>query len=127
MRADSPAVTEAAQVLGNVTLLERPIRVATLVSAVRIALWARERQYELRDQLEALRLSEQNLADFFENAAVGLHLLDERGVIQRVNQTELKLLGYTADEYVGHHIGEFHADRSAAEDLLNRLRRRNHR
>jgi signal transduction histidine kinase len=35
----------------NVTLLERPVRVATLVTAIRSALRARERQYDVRDYL----------------------------------------------------------------------------
>src|SRR5207237_263653 len=37
--------------LGNIVLLERPLRPATLVSAVRTALSARVRQYEIRDHL----------------------------------------------------------------------------
>ena len=44
--------------LGNVTLLERPVRKRTLVSAVKTALRARSRQYEVRDHLEALRRGE---------------------------------------------------------------------
>jgi signal transduction histidine kinase len=40
---------------GNVTLLERPVRVATLVMALRSALRARERQYEVRDSLRELQ------------------------------------------------------------------------
>ena len=51
--------------LGNVLLLERPIRPETLVSTVRSALRARQRQYQIRQQLhqqhqaeEALRKSE---------------------------------------------------------------------
>src|SRR5438093_8516028 len=36
---------------GNVTVLERPVRPITLVSAVRAALRARRRQYEIRDLL----------------------------------------------------------------------------
>ncbi len=41
--------------LGNVTLLDRPIRTAALISAVRAALRARERQYDMRGVLAALR------------------------------------------------------------------------
>jgi signal transduction histidine kinase len=37
--------------LGNVTLLDRPVRVATLVSAARAALRTRRRQYVMRQQL----------------------------------------------------------------------------
>jgi signal transduction histidine kinase len=47
--------------LGNVTLLERPLRAATMVSAVRSALAARRRQYEIRDHLHQRELGEQAL------------------------------------------------------------------
>ncbi|HMD64119.1 MAG TPA: ATP-binding protein [Stellaceae bacterium] len=43
---------------GNLTLLERPVGTATLVSAVRAALRARGRQYEVHDAIEALTVSE---------------------------------------------------------------------
>jgi signal transduction histidine kinase/ActR/RegA family two-component response regulator len=43
-----PALDKAVQVLGNVTLLERPMRVRAMVAAVKAALRARERQYEGR-------------------------------------------------------------------------------
>ena len=46
------------QAAGNLTLLERPVGTATLVSAVRAALRARGRQYEVQDALEALTASE---------------------------------------------------------------------
>ncbi|HEV2295285.1 MAG TPA: ATP-binding protein [Tepidisphaeraceae bacterium] len=36
---------------GNVTLMERPVRIITLISAVRTALRSRRRQYEVRDLL----------------------------------------------------------------------------
>jgi signal transduction histidine kinase len=42
---------------GNVTLLERPVRVATLVTALRSALRARARQYEVRDSLRELQVA----------------------------------------------------------------------
>jgi signal transduction histidine kinase len=49
------ASIEAIAARGNVTLLERPVRVATLVTTVRSALRARERQYDVRDYLAELR------------------------------------------------------------------------
>jgi signal transduction histidine kinase/CheY-like chemotaxis protein len=48
---DSHAAALALETLGNVTLLDRPVRVATLVSAVRAALRSRRKQYEVRDHL----------------------------------------------------------------------------
>ena len=56
--------------LGNVTVLERPTRVAALVSAVRAALRARQRQYQIRDHLaereraEALREADRRKDEF---------------------------------------------------------------
>jgi signal transduction histidine kinase len=49
--ADSGDLHEALGALGNVTLLERPLRVATLLSAVQSGLRARERQYQIRTHL----------------------------------------------------------------------------
>jgi PAS domain S-box len=70
-----------------------------------------------------LRQSQQDLEDFFENGAVGLHLVGSNGIILRANQAELDLLGYTAEEYIGHPIAEFHADAHAIKDILRRLSR----
>ena len=52
--------------LGNATILERPVRLSTLLSAVKAALRARRRQYEVRDllkrQTEADRRKDEFLA-----------------------------------------------------------------
>ncbi|HUR36754.1 MAG TPA: PAS domain-containing sensor histidine kinase [Terriglobales bacterium] len=48
--------------LGNFSLLERPIRLETLVRAVTTALRARQRQYEIRDHLEERKRAEVALA-----------------------------------------------------------------
>ncbi|MBV8431311.1 MAG: response regulator [Solirubrobacterales bacterium] len=57
---------ETIRPLGNVTLIERPLRIMTLVSAVRAALAARRRQYQVRDLLrelnEAVRRRDEYLA-----------------------------------------------------------------
>jgi signal transduction histidine kinase/ActR/RegA family two-component response regulator len=46
--ADSVESQRAIERLGNVTLLERPVRTTALISAARSALRARDRQYEMR-------------------------------------------------------------------------------
>src|SRR4051812_24715196 len=57
--ADSELALRTLETLGNVTLLERPVRVPALVSAVRAALRARRRQYQIRDHLsEARRIAD---------------------------------------------------------------------
>src|SRR5438309_10108728 len=60
-------------------------------------------------------------SEFFDNAAVALHLVGADGTILRANRAELDLLGYAEHEYIGHHIGEFHADAPVIEDILCRL------
>src|SRR5438477_1017619 len=72
---------------------------------------------------EELRSSQQELVDFFENAAEGLHWVGEDGTILWANRAELEMLGYLEGEYVGHNISEFHADRDVINDILARLGR----
>jgi len=59
--ADSTAVGRALDLLGNVSVLERPMRLAALVSATRSALRARDRQYRTRGHLAERALSEATL------------------------------------------------------------------
>lgn len=69
---------------------------------------------------ELLRKSA-DLEDFFDNSAVGLHVVSGEGVILRANKAELSLLGYTANEYIGRRIEEFHADAHVIADILDKL------
>ncbi len=50
-RVAIPRILEAVGTAGSITLLERPMMREALVSAVRVALRARRRQYEIRDHL----------------------------------------------------------------------------
>jgi signal transduction histidine kinase/ActR/RegA family two-component response regulator len=61
--ADSAVASAAVEQLGNVTLLERPVRVAALVSACRVALRARERQYQIRAHLRREAADKQALRE----------------------------------------------------------------
>jgi PAS domain S-box-containing protein len=70
----------------------------------------------------ALRRSERELADFFENATIGLSWIGADGTILRANRAQLAMLSCSAGEYVGHHVAEFHVDRAAADGMLQRLR-----
>jgi signal transduction histidine kinase/CheY-like chemotaxis protein len=59
--ADAATVGSAADALGNVTVLELPLRVAALVSAVRSALRGRERQYQTRENLARIEQDARDL------------------------------------------------------------------
>lgn len=67
--ADSAAITRAMQQLPNVAFIERPARVATLVSAARSNLRARQRQYEVRTLLQDLRRIDQRRTEFLATLA----------------------------------------------------------
>jgi PAS domain S-box-containing protein len=70
----------------------------------------------------ALRRSEEELSEFFENATVGLHWVGPDGTILRVNRAELDMLGYSREEYIGRPIADFHVDQDVICDILNKLK-----
>jgi PAS domain-containing protein len=53
---------------------------------------------------EVLRESE--LIDYFQKAPIALHWLSGTGQILWANDFEMKMLGYTPEEYIGHSITE---------------------
>ncbi len=67
--ADSYAIAEVMSKLPNATVIERPVRVASLVSAARSTLRARQRQYELRARLEELHLADRRKTEFLATLA----------------------------------------------------------
>ncbi len=80
-----------------------------------------EHAFDESNTLEELRRRERELADFIENASVGLHWVGADGTILWANQAELDMLGYTREEYIGRSITEFHADSDVINDILCRL------
>ena len=59
----APVVAGPLTVFTNLTVLDRPTSARTLVSTIQAALRGRMRQYQTRDQLEALRQAEEKLRD----------------------------------------------------------------
>ncbi len=76
-----------------------------------------------RLQVQKAKLVEKEgqLQDFAENAPIGLQWLGEDGRILWANKAELSLLGYSAEEYLGHNLSEFLVDSATCLDLLKRL------
>ena len=109
----STASTESAErsraPLGNVSLLERPLRPATLVSAVRTALTARQRQLEIRDHLrereaaeQALRRAHDVLEIQVEQRTAALRLLSAR--LMRVQDEERRRIARELHDSLGQYL-----------------------
>jgi signal transduction histidine kinase/CheY-like chemotaxis protein len=104
--ADSAEATEAWRTLGNVTLLERPTRVSTLLSAAQTAVRARARQFQIRGHLaerlrneQALRNADRRKDEFL--ATLGHELRNPLAPI--LNSLEiLKLSGATNEGGAAH-------------------------
>jgi len=69
--AESERLRELRRPLGNVVLLERPIRPETLLSTLEIALRGRRRQYQIRDQLQQYALAQKALLQSEKLAVTG--------------------------------------------------------
>lgn len=109
----STAATEVAvrarAPLGNVSLLERPLRPATLISSVRAALGARQRQYEIRDHLherkeaeEALRRAHDALETLVEQRTAALRRLSAR--LLRVQDEERRRIARELHDSLGQYL-----------------------
>lgn len=59
--------------------------------------------------------------EFIENSNVGIHAVSPEGIITYANQCELDTLGYSKNEYVGHHVSEFQMDKLCLDDMMTRL------
>jgi len=62
---------------------------------------------EIKKAKEKLRKSEQRFRSLWENAPVAYHVLDAKGMIKDVNNTEAMMLGYSREELIGRSIFDF--------------------
>ena len=113
-------------VLGNVSLLERPIRPITLVSAAKSALRARVRQYEIRDHLntltqvtQALTQSEQRYRSLIRASSSLVWLADAQGGARNEQPDWQAFTGQTPEQYAGG--GWFHAVHPGDRDDVRRI------
>ena len=88
---------------GNVTLLERPLRSVTLISAVRVALRARYRQREVRNLLEQRETVLTGISDAF--AA-----FDRDWRYTYVNEKAAEYANLSKDEMVGRRIWDIYPE-----------------
>jgi hypothetical protein len=65
--------------------------------------------------------TESDMADHLDNGVAGLHWVAADGTILWANRADDEPLGYTREEWGGHHATEFHADYAALGDMSQRL------
>jgi len=65
--------------------------------------------------------SQAELEEFFESTPVGIRWTAPDGTILRANRSELDLLGYQPDEYLGRNIAQFCVNPEVAVDSARRL------
>jgi PAS domain S-box-containing protein len=123
---ESVALAQLLSQLGNVTVIERPVRTTTLVSLLRSSLRARSRQYQVREHLaqqenaqRVIREAEQRFRLLVENITdYAIFMIDAEGRVASWNSGAQNLLGYSADEILGQPTTRFFL--TAEHDLLAR-------
>lgn len=112
--------------LRNATILDRPTSTRTLLSSIQAGLRARARQYQLRDQIEALEKStcalrerERHLSTVTEHIPDLLSRLDHRGRHLFVNRATVQLMGVDSADM----LGRTHRELGMAADLSHRWER----
>lgn len=66
----------------------------------------------------ALRESEENYRNLYENAPIGYIEFDAEGRIRRVNKRQLEIVGYTAEEVLGQHVWNFAVKKDLAKEII---------
>jgi PAS domain S-box-containing protein len=105
----NPALLRIAEILGNVTFLERPFHPATLASMAKVAIRSRGRQYQARAHLEELREAESRLQTALKGGHLGAWILD-------VERMEL-----TASETYRAHFGRKPTEPFSYTDLVSSI------
>ena len=98
-----------------------PLDEASLAQLQRRIAALEQENAALREREAAWARNEDDVADFMENAIVGLHKVAADGTIVWANRADWELLGYTREEYVGRNIADFHADHDCLRCIMGQL------
>ena len=122
------ALPEVVPQLGNVSVVERPVRMSTLVSLIRSSLRARGRQYQVREHLaqqedaqRAIREAQQRVRLLVENIKdYAIFMIDTEGRVASWNSGAEHTLGYSSDEILGEPASRFFVPEGPGDDVLAR-------
>jgi PAS domain S-box-containing protein len=104
--------------LGNVTLLERPVQAITLTSAVRAALRARQRQYDLRTLLGELEQGNERFRLIVENARdYAIIFSDADDMITDWLPGAASVFGWSAAEMIGKPVSSIFTPEDRAQGI----------
>jgi PAS domain-containing protein len=100
--SNSSRSIEALEAIGHMRLMQRPVQIIELLSAVRSGLRDRQRQYKVRDYLierdkqeEALRASEGKFRRLLDTLPAGAYTCDLGGLITYFNRQAVQMWGRT--------------------------------
>jgi two-component system, cell cycle sensor histidine kinase and response regulator CckA len=93
-------------------------RIARLGMAVKQAQEKKQLYEQQKQAEEALRQSREEFKDLFDNAPVGFHEVDAEGRIVRINNTALKMLGYSAEELLGQFVWKITAEEEVSRKAV---------
>ncbi len=96
--------------------------IAIAIGAVLVTISLLRRFLKARREVEReLEKSEGALADFFDNAAVGLQWVASDGKVLRSNRAQLEMLGYTDQEMNERNCKDFYVDKDAIDLIVTSL------
>ncbi len=123
----APLVTPEGAVLGTLCVIDHVPRLLTREQKQAMFVLSRQvmTHLELRRQMNALRMSEEQFSSAFEHAPIGMALVSLEGRWLKVNQEICNLLGYSAEELMTKtfqaitHPDDLATDLGHVQDLLD--------
>jgi len=87
--------------------LNKPYNPANLIKVINNLLEKRQLKRDLHEMQSCIHASEKRYKFFTNNSPDMIYMLDKDGYFVFVNARSTELLGYSQDEFIGHHYAEF--------------------